>query len=81
MTAWNGALGHHRRLALSGFPIFLLGVYSGFGACGTHHCAVACLCRALDQALTVSDYLLRGFDYVFDTRPSFLALRDEVVGL
>ena len=62
--------------------LFLVGIYVRLrGACGTHHRVVACLCRALYEALTVSDHLLRSRDKVFDARLSLPAMRDQLARL
>jgi hypothetical protein len=62
--------------------ILLTVITSGFfRTSGTHYGSIACLSRALDQPLTIPDYLLRSLDKVLDSRPIFSALRDEVTGL
>jgi hypothetical protein len=49
--------------------LFLVGVYVWLrGTCGTHHRAVICLCRTVDQALTVSNDLPCGRDNMLECR-------------
>ena len=63
--------------------LILLTVFTSgfFRTSGTHYGSIACLSRALDQPLTIPDYLLRSLDKVLNSRLIFSALRDEVTGL
>jgi hypothetical protein len=68
---WNRPQTAAVRLLLVGVHVRLRGV------CGTHHRFVACLCRTLDKALTVSNGPPGDRHYTLECRPISSALCTE----